>query len=54
MDCPHGFEAHVGWSSRCKNCFRSRTEHSAAALNPRKSSASLNYEISATQTPYRR
>lgn len=61
MDCPHGFEPHLGWSSRCKNCFRNRNEHSATSLatsarHHRSSTSSNQYsnEYMHTQTPYRR
>ena len=25
--CPGGFNPHLGWSSRCRNCYRTAEEH---------------------------
>lgn len=43
MDCPRGFEAHIGWSSRCKNCFKTKDEHLAAILTQTRRSSVDKY-----------
>eukprot|EP00093_Oithona_nana_P009361 09361.XXX_274789_274464_1 [CDS] Oithona nana genome sequencing. len=56
MECPKGFEAHLG-SSRCKNCFRSRTEHLVSTLrrrNSQKDRQVTEVTPSSYATPYRR
>lgn len=50
MDCPLGFQPHLGWSTRCKNCFRSRDDHFQVNSRPSYYSSTVSSTKSQTRS----